>query len=115
FEPDILTSGQWRDRVRTLEMQPERLLMLTVLCDGVEFYVHAEPTGRRDYAQRVREAEQWIASNDRGRLFAFASLCEAFNLDVEAAREGIRRQRARFLRGASPRPRLVPQGARACG
>lgn len=85
---------------RKAETSGPRALMLAVLEDAVRCIEEARRR-RRFHARRLAaEAEAWMRSEHRGRLFSFLNICEVLELDVDAVR-------ARFLtRAQRPRTRL---------
>jgi len=72
----------------------EHRLMLAILEDAVSIHVKSWSGGfvtRRD----VREAREWLASNDRSLPFGFEFICDVLGLDPSYIRRGIRAARAR--------------------
>lgn len=71
------------------DRQPERVLMLAVVEDGLEaFRRHAfarDPKGREAFT----EARDWLWATDRHWPFAFLNLCDTLDLDAEAIRAAL--------------------------
>jgi len=65
------------------EIFRERALMLAVFEDAIACLSSKAPKERL-------EAERWIATNDRSYLYAFASICDVFGLDLNATRQWAR-------------------------
>lgn len=90
LEPETILPSQFFDRVNIdASLQPEKRLMLAVLEDGVgTFQKYAAAAGRR--ARRLfAEAEDWFASDDSDRPFAFVSICQALGLEPMYVRKGL--------------------------
>jgi hypothetical protein len=76
-------------RVRT---SGEFRLMWAIFEDGLDCYLryanHASPTMQ----ELFREAEEWIESNEEEWLFSFISICQAFQIEPNYLRSGLRRR-----------------------
>lgn len=89
--------SQYADRhgANATQLQPEQRLMLRVLEDAVATYQKyafaRDPRGRALY----REAEAWIASDDRDWLYSFARICDALGLGTDYLRRGLDAWKAR--------------------
>lgn len=82
---------------------PERRLMAAVLEDAIALCVRSIASRDATLARDAEEADQWLSSDERVGPFAFASICDALDLDADAVREAIARLRGR--RAAFVRPR----------
>jgi|SRR5215831_2637491 len=89
--PDVLTNGQYHDRVHRddHETRAVKRLMSAVLSDAVrrlQAYAHAQdPAGRLRFA----EAQMWILDREAEGPFAFVTICEALEIEPNRMREGI--------------------------
>lgn len=78
FEP---THGRGAGRVAEEGAEGERRLLLAVLEDGIRTLLkHAGATRGRG-RNLHREAMAWFASDAHADVFAFASICEALEID----------------------------------
>jgi hypothetical protein len=103
--PDELRSLGGGESRATHQYTGTKALMLAVLEDGIDSYVHGK--GRtRD------EAEHWITTPRRHSPFSFVVVCETLGLDPQAVREALRR--IRETRNIAPHPmrRARPQSRR---
>jgi hypothetical protein len=87
--PETILAEQLLDVGQHSRMTGERRLMIAVLEDGVRCVLKLAAS--RDPLQRelAAEAERWIRSTDRTRLFAFENVCLALELDPDYVRDGI--------------------------
>lgn len=109
FQPDVLIESQFQStQTRLLPMDPERVLMLAVLRDGVSCF--QDHVGARHKAKRSlhREAEEWILAKDRSYLFSFENLCEALGYDPDYMRAGLCRWKEAALEQHRGRERRNP-------
>ena len=63
-----------------------KALMLAVLEDGINSYLH-------DKGRSRDEAEVWVATPQRRSPFSFAVVCETLGLEPQAVRTALRRKR----------------------
>ena len=90
--PDVLTPGQYYDRVHRddHETRAVKRLMLAVLSDAVRcFLAYADaqdPAGRLRFA----EAQGWILDHKAEGPFAFVTICESLGIEPNCMRNGIR-------------------------
>jgi|ERR1700737_4075974 hypothetical protein len=102
--PDVLTPGQYYDRVHRddPETQAVKRLMLAVLVDAVRcFQAYA---AARNPAERLRfaEAEAWILDHKAEGPFAFVTICESLGIEPNCMREGIRQFGSLHADGTKP-------------
>jgi hypothetical protein len=92
FQPDILIDAQFQaSHRRRFHLDPERVLMLAVLQDAVVcFQEHVVAKCKRKQSLH-REAEEWIANDDRSYLFSFENVCETLGFDANYMRDGLLR------------------------
>ena len=85
-------------------MSGEFRLMWAVFEDGLDCYLryanHPSPTMQELFC----EAQEWIESKEEEWLFSFISICNAFQIDPDYLRRGLRRRVAelRAKREATP-------------
>jgi hypothetical protein len=69
--------------------EPEKRLMVAVLEEAIALIVN-RPEGRDEERRAVvREAGRWLASDDRGSPFAFATICDVLGLDSSCVRQAL--------------------------
>jgi hypothetical protein len=90
--PETILAEQLLDVGQHSRLTGERRLMIAVLEDGVRCVLKLAAS--RDPLQRelAGEAERWIRSTDRSRLFAFENVCLALELDPDYVRGGVLRK-----------------------
>jgi hypothetical protein len=90
--PDILTPGQYYDRVHRddHETQAVKRLMLAVLSDAVRCFLAYAAARDRTGRLRFAEAEAWILDHKAEGPFAFVTICESLGIEPNCLREGIR-------------------------
>ena len=82
---ELVSSGGGESRA-SQEYTGTKALMLAVLEDAIDSYVHGK--GRtRD------EAEHWITASRRGSPFSFVVVCETLGLEPQAVRSALSRLR----------------------
>ena len=91
LQTEAVLPVQFHGARRAATVEPERRLMLAMLVDAVRcFQSRSEPrlpAKRREYA----EAQSWIFSDDDSGFFSFGAVCDALEIDPEAARKGLLR------------------------
>ena len=71
----------------------EQCLMAAVLEDAIAIYLKPTPSGTSQARHVLRDARQWLHSEDRSWVFSFLRVCEALDLDPDAIRRSLRRSR----------------------
>jgi hypothetical protein len=106
FVPDTMAPEQYFDRLRGgLDAQSgERRLMIAILEDGVLTYLKFAADPRKAQQDLFHEAEEWIESDDRGWIYAFASICDHLGFEPAQLRRGLRARKAQALAGEQPAP-----------
>jgi hypothetical protein len=84
-----------RDLHRRTPRRGEKRLALAILEDAVMRTRRNRPWVRMRRFLTTDEAERWIASRDRERLFSFENVCRILSVDPGEARSWILRGRAR--------------------
>ena len=90
-----LPHGFLRELRRRTPERGERRLALAVLEDAVRQVWRNRHWARLRHFLPTCEAERWIASRDRVRLFSFENVCLILSVDPAEMRELILRRRAR--------------------
>lgn len=90
--PDVLTPGQYYDRVHRddHETQAVKRLMLAVLSDAVRCFQAYADARNRTGRLRFAEAEAWILDRKAEGPFAFVTICDSLGIEPNCMREGIR-------------------------
>jgi hypothetical protein len=71
----------------------EQFLMAAVLEDAIAMYLKPTSSGTSQARHVLRDARQWLHSEDRSWVFSFLRICEALNLDPDAIRRSLRSSR----------------------
>ena len=96
-EPDVLAPAEFADLRSRASLDRERLLMYAVLEDALSCYRQYAGSRLPRTRQLHQEAREWVASDDRSSLFAFASICETLDIDPDVIRCRLRAWEARNL------------------
>ena len=84
-----LLPEQFAETTRALEVaEPERRLLLAVLCDAIVVY-QRRVVGAGGTRLAPNEAERWILSDDRRWLFSFVNVCDALGIAHEPLRRAL--------------------------
>jgi|RhiMetdeSRZDD1v2_1073273.scaffolds.fasta_scaffold1147570_1 hypothetical protein len=86
YEPDVLAPAEYEDLRNRAALDRERLLMYAVLEDALSCYRQYAKSRLPRTRQLHQEAREWVASDDRSSLFAFASICETLDIDPDMIR-----------------------------
>lgn len=90
FEPDALLPAQFYAAFRGGSgVRGEKRLMLAVLEDALDCYQKYAISRDGHGQQLFDEANQWIASNDRGWFFSYENICETLEINPEYLRRGL--------------------------
>ncbi len=103
FEPDALLPAQFYAAFRGGPgVRGEKRLMLAVLEDALDCY-QKYAVARDGHGQALfEEANQWIASGDRGWFFSYENICETLEINPEYLRRGLERWRRGAATGLRP-------------
>ncbi len=105
-----LLPEQFAETSRALEVaEPERRLLLAVLCDAIVVY-QRRVIGTAGSRLAPNEAERWILSDDRRWLYSFVNVCDALGIAHEPLRRaliGWRSSIATASRSPAARRRLL--------
>jgi hypothetical protein len=97
YEPDVLAPAEFDDLRNRAALDRERLLMYAVLEDALSCYRQYAKSRLPRTRQLHQEAREWVASDDRSSLFAFASICETLAIDPDMIRGRLRAWEAQNL------------------
>ena len=75
-----------------VRMSGEFRLMWAVLEDGLDCYLRYVNHPSPRMQEMFREAQEWIESDDEEWLFSFISICQAFQIEPDYLRNGLRRR-----------------------
>ena len=110
LQPDTLLPAQYLETIRRENhLDPEKMLMLAVLEDGVICFQKYISTRDEKEKRLLSEAEEWLLMEQNGEdwLFSFDNVCETLGLNPGYIREGLLRWRHHRLRERDQvRPRV---------
>ncbi len=100
LQPDTLLTAQYLETIRRENhLDPEKMLMLAVLEDGVTCFQKHISTQDEKGKKLLSEAEGWVSMEQNGDwLFSFDNICETLGLNPGYIREGLQRWRHHRLR-----------------
>ena len=92
-----------------LRMSGEFRLLWAVLEDAIDCYLRYANHPSLTMQELFRDAETWIESDEEEWLCSFISICEAFQIDPEYLRRGLRQrlQAIRAKRSSTPLKRAA--------
>lgn len=100
-EAVLIGSDQtWRDQYlstfrRSEFFEPEKALLAALLQDAVDcFHKHASARDREGQ-ELLREAEQWIMTDQDDWVFSFRNVCSVLGVDADYIRRGILEEKSR--------------------
>ncbi len=110
LQPDTFLPAQYLETIRRENhLDPEKMLMLAVLEDGVICFQKYISTRDEREKRLLSEAEEWLLMEQNGEdwLFSFDNVCETLGLNPGYIREGLLRLRQHRLRERDQvRPRV---------
>ncbi len=100
LQPDTLLPAQYLETIRrNNHLDPEKMLMLAVLEDGVTCFQKYISTRDEKGKKLLSEEEEWVLMEQNGDwLFSFDNICETLGLNPGYIRAGLQRQRHHRLR-----------------
>ncbi|HKA33319.1 MAG TPA: hypothetical protein VKH64_08915 [Candidatus Binatia bacterium] len=108
FESDPLVVERYLSTVKNdMRQQPERLLMLAVLEDGIRSFQKYSGSESPVSKKHFKDAEEWIFDIEDDGAFSFEGICAEWNLDAAYLRLGLLHWLERSRRGKRPQLRLV--------
>ena len=110
LQPDTFLPAQYLETIRRENhLDPEKMLMLAVLEDGVICFQKYISTRDEKEKRLLSEEEEWLLMEQNGEdwLFSFDNVCETLGLNPGYIREGLLRWRHHRLRERDQvRPRV---------
>lgn len=110
-DTDVVLIGSdytWRDQYlgtfrRSEFLEPEKALLAALLQDAIDcFHKHAAAQDREGQ-ELLREAEQWIMTDQDHWVFSFRNVCSVLGVNPEYIRRRVLEERARQPAGARRR------------
>jgi hypothetical protein len=98
FEPDTLLPIQYFEAMRRKHLlEGEKRLILSVLEDAVECFMKCIDSGTNKGQRLFRDADEWIALEDKRWVFSFDNVCDMLDINAEYMRAGLRRWKEKKL------------------
>jgi hypothetical protein len=95
FQPDTLLGEDYAANFRRkIPLEPERILLLAILEDGVRCYQENLFVAGGKRRALFDEAKEWLFSDDSSWFCSFVSVCTMLNLDPNYIRRGLRQWEA---------------------
>lgn len=91
FEPDTLLPIQYFEAMRRKHLlEGEKRLILSVLEDAIECFMKCIDSATNKGQRLYREADEWIALEDKHWVFSFDNVCDMLDINPEYMRRGLR-------------------------
>jgi hypothetical protein len=101
FQPDTLLGEDYAANFRRkIPLEPERILLLAILEDGVRCYQENLLVSGGKKRVLFDEAKEWLFSDDGSWFCSFVSICTMLNLEPNYIRRGLRQWEARARKAA---------------
>ena len=98
FEPDTLLPIQYFEAMRRKHLlEGEKRLILSVLEDAVECFMKCMDSATNKGQRLYREADEWIALEDKHWVFSFDNVCDMLDINPEYMRRGLKGWKERKL------------------
>jgi hypothetical protein len=98
FEPDTLLPIQYFEAMRKKHLlEGEKRLILSVLEDAVECFMKCIDASSSKGQRLFRDADEWIALEDKHWVFSFDNVCEMLDINPEYLRRGLKQWKERKL------------------
>ncbi|HZP45599.1 MAG TPA: hypothetical protein VFB15_08105 [Candidatus Binataceae bacterium] len=98
FEPDTLLPIQYFEAMRRKHLlEGEKRLILSVLEDAIECFMKCINASSSKGQRLFRDADEWIALEDKHWVFSFDNVCEMLDINPEYMRRGLREWKERKL------------------
>src|SRR5467141_476021 len=98
FEPDTLLPIQYFEAMRKKHLlEGEKRLILSVLEDAIECFMKCIDASTSKSQRLFREADEWIAHEDKRWVFSFDNVCDMLDINPEYMRMGLRRWKDKKL------------------
>jgi hypothetical protein len=96
FQPDTLLGEDYAANFRRkIPLEPERILLLAILEDGVRCYQENLFVIGGKRRALFDEAKEWLFSDDAHWFCSFVSICTMLNLEPNYIRRGLRQWETR--------------------
>ena len=96
FQPDTLLGEDYAANFRRkIPLEPERILLLAILEDGVRCYQENLFVAGGKRRLLFDEAKEWLFSDDSSWFCSFVSICTMLNLEPNYIRRGLRQWETR--------------------
>ena len=90
FQPDTLLAEDYAANFRRkIPLEPERILLLAILEDGVRCFQENLLASSAKRRLLFEEAREWLFSDDTDWFCSFVSICALLNLDPNYVRRGL--------------------------
>lgn len=86
---DTLLPAQFWTQTGDPRSEPEKRLMVAVVEEAMAVILNGAGSSCEERSSAVREARLWFASDDRGGLFTFASICDVLGLEPARIRQAL--------------------------
>ena len=98
FEPDTLLPIQYFEAMRKKHLlEGEKRLILSVLEDAIECFMKCIDASTSKGQRLFREADEWIAHEDKRWVFSFDNVCDMLDINPEYMRSGLRKWKEKRL------------------
>jgi hypothetical protein len=98
FEPDTLLPIQYFEAMRKKHLlEGEKRLILSVLEDAIECFMKCIDASTNKGQRLFREADEWIAHEDKRWVFSFDNVCDMLDINPEYMRLGLRKWKEKHL------------------
>jgi hypothetical protein len=98
FEPDTLLPIQYFEAMRKKHLlEGEKRLILSVLEDAIECFMKCIDASTSKSQRLFREADEWIAHEDKRWVFSFDNVCDMLDINPEYMRMGLRKWKEKRL------------------
>ena len=98
FEPDTLLPIQYFEAMRKKHLlEGEKRLILSVLEDAIECFMKCIDASTSKGQRLFREADEWIAHEDKRWVFSFDNVCDMLDINPEYMRLGLRKWKEKRL------------------
>src|SRR5688572_22407254 len=106
FQPDTLLGEDYAANFRRkIPLEPERILLLAILEDGVRCYQENLFVVGGKRRALFEEARDWLFSDDALWFCSFVSICTMLNLDPSYIRRGLRQWESRARKSSQEKQR----------
>ena len=105
FQPDTLLGEDYAANFRRkIPLEPERILLLAILEDGIRCYLEIILVTGGKRRLLFDEAKEWLFSDDSSWFCSFVSVCTMLNLEPNYIRRGLQQWEARARKAPVKQP-----------